>query len=195
MRWFLLAWFTMALVAACSGGGDTSVTQGSEGAACYPNGTCNSGLACISNGCVKSVTDGGVNGGTDSSANPDAVADTSSDSADLDSGAIDSGAIVDVASDVRDDAGLLCPSAAIFHPGPETRNVNTSVPFIGRGRDPSCAALTGASLVWVDSLEGPIGTGETFNHTFTQTGTHTVTLTATDGQSRKYTASITFKII
>jgi hypothetical protein len=91
------------------------------------------------------------------------------------------------------DGGMPCPGASIVHPGTETRVVNTSVPFVGRGRDPMCNAITGSNLVWTDSIEGQIGTGETFNHSFTMTGTHTVTLDAKDGANNYY-AMITFMI-
>ena len=93
-----------------------------------------------------------------------------------------------------DDNGLACPGAVIFHPGPETRKINTSVEFSGRGRDSNCAAITGTSLVWTDSLGEPMNTGQIFNHTFTTLGTRTVTLTATDSASATYTATVTFTI-
>jgi len=179
----LTGWIVFIVItAACGGSSSTTVSgaaMGDEGGACYGNGTCNSGLACLSNVCVSteagSATDSGIGG--DSSA-PDAAGDAPVSEAGR-----------------RNDAGLACPGADIFHPGTETRNVGTSVPFSGRARDAECTPITGAKLVWTDSLEGQIGTGEIFSYTFTMTGTHTVTLTATDGSGNKYTAAVTFLIV
>ncbi len=47
---------SLALGLACSSG----PAQGEEGGACYPNGTCNSGLTCLSKLCVSMTTDSGV---------------------------------------------------------------------------------------------------------------------------------------
>ena len=50
-----LAWVLVALLLpACS------PPEGSERAACYPNSTCNDGLVCLSNLCVRRVADGGI---------------------------------------------------------------------------------------------------------------------------------------
>jgi hypothetical protein len=196
------------------GSGDTSVAAaGTETGACYPNGTCNTGLVCLSNVCVK-PGDAGAVGDTssDSLAVDDAAApdQASSDTGPIDASTADAGpidaALNDTgageanasdtgASDARDDAGMLCPGADILHPGPQTRMAGTSVPFVGRARDASCTPITGMNLVWTDSREGAIGTGETFSHTFIVMGTHTVTLRATDGQGRVYTATVTFIIV
>ena len=49
------------LALACGGGsdgGDTSAATGSEGEACYPNGTCDGGLSCLSKRCVATGTGG-----------------------------------------------------------------------------------------------------------------------------------------
>jgi hypothetical protein len=148
----------------------TERAAGGEGAPCYPNQTCNAGLVCLSSLCVSPGGDGG-------------------------------GSIVDLSLSANDaasrvdDAGLPCPGASIFHPGSETRMVGTSVPFVGRARDATCAAITGDSLVWTDNLEGPIGKGETFSYTFTKIGAHAVTLTATDGGGNKLTATVSFMIM
>lgn len=72
------------------------------------------------------------------------------------------------------------PIALITHPGDgEVRASATPVPFIGEATDPQDGPLTGAALVWSSSLDGPIGTGETFNFQLSA-GTHTITLEATD---------------
>lgn len=44
-----------AIVFACSSG----PAQGAEGGACFPNGTCNTGLTCLSNLCVNATADSG----------------------------------------------------------------------------------------------------------------------------------------
>lgn len=40
----------------------SSKSEGSEGAACYPNGTCDTGLACLSNTCVNPTSGAGGSG-------------------------------------------------------------------------------------------------------------------------------------
>jgi len=178
-RTFFRLGFLVALLAAAA---CSKRATGSENGECYANGTCNDGLTCLSNTCVSASGDAGPL--SDSAVPTDA---------DMASGSGDA-AVVDAAT-VVDDAGLVCPSASIFHPGTETRTVGTSVPFTGRGRDPACAAITGTNLVWTDSLEGQIGTGEMFNHTFTMVGTHTVTLVAKDSAQTTYSAMVTFLIM
>src|SRR3984957_15341073 len=51
----------LALFSCSSGGGSSTPSAGSDGASCYPNGTCNAGLSCVGNVCVG--TDGGGSGG------------------------------------------------------------------------------------------------------------------------------------
>ena len=128
--------------------------------------------------------------GSEPGLSPDlSVSDAATDLSVSDAAAI----VMDMTPTRFDDGGLPCPGAAIFHPGSESRVVNTSVPFVGRGRDPNCGTITGSNLVWTDNMEGQIGTGETFNHTFTTVGSHTVTLSALDGAAT-YTATVTFPI-
>lgn len=164
----------LLLVAIAVGAGCSKPATGSENGPCYPNDTCNTGLVCLSSVCVQPA--GGDGAGE--------VNDLGGD------GALSGDAAGSDASRV-DDAGLPCPGANILHPGTETRMVGTSIPFVGRARDPMCLAITGSNLVWTDNQEGQIGTGETFSYTFTTKGSHTVTLTAKDGAS-SYTAMVTF---
>jgi len=181
----------MLVFTALLAGGCSKPATGSEKGPCYGNGTCNAGLTCLSDICVRddaadlsmSLPDMSV-AGDGSMSQPDLASDLASSSS------------VDLAqkdASKFDDGGIPCPGAAIWHPGGETRKVNTSVPFVGRGRDPNCTPITGANLVWTDSLEGQIGTGESFNHTFTMIGMHTVTLAVKDGANTYY-AWITFMI-
>ncbi len=74
----------IAVVGACSSG-----SQGTEGQSCFPNGTCNAGLTCLSNLCVNAGADAG---------NDAAVGDASSDSP------------LDVATEVGADAGYQVAS-------------------------------------------------------------------------------------
>jgi hypothetical protein len=167
----------------------TKHATGAENGECYGNGTCNGNLVCLSNVCVNPAGLLGDMAGSDA-----AVADLSSTPSDMNGAPasdMNGATVMDAAR--YDDGGLACPGASIWHPGTESRKVGTSVPFVGRARNSQCMAITGANLVWTDSLEGQIGTGETFSHTFTMIGTHTVTLAAKDG-SNTYTATVTFMI-
>jgi hypothetical protein len=166
-----MALASLAIVAAV---GCSKPAAGTDDGPCYPNDTCNAGLSCVAGTC-KPFSDVDASG-------PDLAG---ADLAGVDLAGPDAARL--------DDAGMPCPGATILHPGTETRMAGTSVPFVGRGRDPSCAPITGANLVWTVSVDGNIGTGEMFNHTFNTTGSHTVTLAAKDGAAT-YTAMITFMI-
>ena len=53
----------LALVSAACGGDDGGMGAGDEGAPCYPNDTCNAGLACTAESvCVAMAADGAVAG-------------------------------------------------------------------------------------------------------------------------------------
>jgi hypothetical protein len=83
------------------------------------------------------------------------------------------------------------PFAKINHPGNgEMRQASQAVPFVGVGRDLEDGALSGASLTWTSSIDGAIGTGDSFSQTLSA-GTHTITLTVTDAASNTDTDSIT----
>src|SRR5262245_35687859 len=56
---FLVSGVAAAIAAGCS---DGDKQQGGERQDCYPNGTCNAGLVCLSNACVDPGPSGG--GGT-----------------------------------------------------------------------------------------------------------------------------------
>jgi PKD domain len=174
----------LVMTALGASAGCSKAATGSENGACYGNGTCNTGLVCLSNVCVNPGSSQDLSVAVDLSSSTDAAT------------AADLSSVADLATrDAAryDDGGLACPGAEILHPSSDPRKVNTSVPFVGRARDTMCMAITGASLVWTDNLEGQIGTGETFSHTFTMLGSHTVTLAASDGANTYY-ASVTFMI-
>ncbi len=87
------------------------------------------------------------------------------------------------------------PTASIYHPGDgECRVVNVEVPFVGVASDPQDGQLTGASMVWICSIDGQIGTGENFGFTPTQVGTHVITLTATDSDQNSGSDQISLDI-
>jgi hypothetical protein len=53
----------LAAVAAACGGTAPTLSSGATGQTCYPNGTCNAGLTCLSNVCVVVPGDGGSSSG------------------------------------------------------------------------------------------------------------------------------------
>ena len=70
----------------------------------------------------------------------------------------------------------------------------SSVSFAGTGSDAEDGALTGASLVWTDNVDGQIGTGTSFNTSTLTPGVHTVTLTAKDSKGATGTATVSFTL-
>ncbi len=119
----------------------------------------------------------------------DASADATADASKSDA------AVKDAALAAFDDAGLPCPRVTITHPSDnQTRAVDSSVPFSGDARDAKCQPIIDGNLVWTESPGGQIGTGGAFVHTFTTTGTRTITLSATDSASDVYKATITLNV-
>src|SRR5262249_22715099 len=57
-RSFLVAF--SACLLACGGSPEQAAAVSSEGMECYPNGTCDQGLTCLSTLCVHVVLDGGA---------------------------------------------------------------------------------------------------------------------------------------
>ena len=68
----------------------------------------------------------------------------------------------------------------------ESRLVSTPVAFVGSASEP-------ATLVWTSSLDGQIGTGNSFM-AMLSVGTHTITLTATNAGGAVASASITLRM-
>lgn len=58
----LLAVVSILAMGAAAGCGSSSKSAGSEGGPCYGNGSCNSGLTCLSQLCVKATGTGGAAG-------------------------------------------------------------------------------------------------------------------------------------
>ena len=86
------------------------------------------------------------------------------------------------------------PMVLIYHPADnETRTASTPIPFVGHASDPQDGALVGAALAWSSSIDGAIGSGESFSASLTH-GVHRITLTATDSLGLRGTASITLNV-
>lgn len=72
------------------------------------------------------------------------------------------------------------PTVTILAPEDgEMRPSSSSIVFLGSADDPQDGELTGDSIVWTSSIDGPIGTGESFSRSLTA-GAHVITATATD---------------
>lgn len=65
-----------------------------------------------------------------------------------------------------------------------------SIPFNGEATDPEDGRLSGESLVWTSSIDGQIGTGESFTRSDLSVGTHIITLTATDSGGKTGTSQV-----
>src|SRR6476646_7777543 len=63
MRRWHTAILTSAVVAALAGCSSSGGSQGGEGQPCYPNRSCNDGLVCLSNLCVRPPAGGAGAGG------------------------------------------------------------------------------------------------------------------------------------
>jgi hypothetical protein len=88
------------------------------------------------------------------------------------------------------------PTAQINHPGDaEERVVDVPIPFLGEATDPEDGALSGASMVWTDSIEGEIGQGEQFDAALLTLGDHVITLTATDADGNVGEATVSLVIV
>lgn len=87
--------------------------------------------------------------------------------------------------------GNFPPTAAITSPTTNSSYDNgDTVIFTGTGTDTEDGALTGASLAWSSSLDNAIGTGTTVTTDTLTTGTHVITLTATDSEGDTDEATI-----
>src|SRR6184192_1355057 len=122
-----LAWVVIAVGL----GGCSKAATGSESGACYGNGTCNSGLTCLSNVCV--------NAGSDAAVAVDLSVELDGAASDL--------TVAPKDFSMRDaarynDAGEACPGAEILHPSSDPRKVGTSVPFVGRAQNAMCRPIT-----------------------------------------------------
>jgi alpha-tubulin suppressor-like RCC1 family protein len=88
------------------------------------------------------------------------------------------------------------PAVAITAPAEDAvYTEGDEITFSGSAIDPEDGALPDDALVWTSSLDGPIGTGASFTRSDLSVGTHTITLTATDGQGLTSTASVTIQVV
>ena len=91
--------------------------------------------------------------------------------------------------------GIGYPTAKILLPATGTSFPSgTTVFFLGQGTDPEDGNLTGASLVWTDSIDGSIGTGISPSAVLSGSTcgitAHDVTLTVTDSTARTHAHTI-----
>ncbi len=135
-RCFLVTLLLSALSAAC---GSSSPSQGGVGQACFPNGTCNAGLACLSNLCVNATGAGGAAGtsgaaGTGVAGKGGAGGTSNIGGASGVGGGAGSGggaAGTSGSAGTAGGAGAGCPSPSQLHPAPSGTTVTLSCPFSG----------------------------------------------------------------
>ncbi len=90
---------------------------------------------------------------------------------------------------------IVRPIATISEPAPGAEfTPGEAITFNGSAVDADGAALTGSALVWTSDLDGEIGTGVSFERSDLRSGTHAITLTATDTAGIEGTASINVTI-
>ncbi len=88
------------------------------------------------------------------------------------------------------------PSAAIDAPATGVEVIaGEDVTLQGRGTDPEEGSLDDAMLRWSSSVAGELGTGATLIIRPTQTGQQVITLSVTDAQGERDTASITIQVV
>ena len=83
------------------------------------------------------------------------------------------------------------PTVTITQPGNGSSfSDGQTITFQGSANDPEDGTLSGASLVWTSSLDLQIGTGTSFTRNDLSTGSHTITLTATDSEGAKASKTV-----
>src|SRR5678816_3853713 len=95
----------LVMTALGASAGCSKAATGSENGACYGNGTCNTGLVCLSNVCVNPGSSQDLSAAVDLSSSTDAAT------------AADLSSVADLATrDAAryDDGGLACPGAEIL---------------------------------------------------------------------------------
>jgi hypothetical protein len=69
-----------------------------------------------------------------------------------------------------------------------------TITFSGSAKDFGTGELTGSALVWTSSIDGEIGTGETFTKNDLSPGIHTITLSATNSNNQTGEATRTITV-
>lgn len=67
-------------------------------------------------------------------------------------------------------------------------NPGENISFNGSGSDPEEGTLSGADLIWVSDIDGQVGSGTSFVYSGLSTGTHEISLTASDNRGATSTA-------
>ena len=87
------------------------------------------------------------------------------------------------------------PLVTIVSPGAaQLFTLGETVTFAGSATDSHDGDLSGPSLVWTSSIDGPIGAGQSFTRDDLSPGIHDVTLTATDSKGRSNSATVPITI-
>jgi alpha-tubulin suppressor-like RCC1 family protein len=99
---------------------------------------------------------------------------------------------------IRADATLgvrALPAVEISTPAADAEFVvESSIGFSGSATDSENGAIIGVALVWTSDLDGQIGTGTSFNSSSLSAGSHTISLTATDGEGLKGKAAVSILV-
>ena len=87
------------------------------------------------------------------------------------------------------------PTATIETPSDDSSYTDSeAIIFSGEGSDPEDGTLSGSLLVWTSSLDGEIGTGDSFTTDDLTAGEHEITLTVTDSEGETASDSIIITI-
>ena len=73
-------------------------------------------------------------------------------------------------------------------------NFQSVINFIGSATDPDDGALSGPSLQWSSSRDGQLGFGTSISRSDLSTGTHTITLAATDSRGATTTRQVSITV-
>lgn len=87
------------------------------------------------------------------------------------------------------------PTATITAPSTgSTYTVGQRVSFAGSATDAEDGTLSGGALVWSSNRDGGIGSGAAVDYNGLSVGSHTITLKATDSDSKSGTATVSLTI-
>jgi hypothetical protein len=199
----LFALFALACTEDAQQVGDAA--QGQEGQACRADGSCETGLMCVSDLCVR-LPDGGDSGGLDDvgdDGDDGGVADATDSGDDAPDTPSDSGGDAEDTNDTNDlsdggdtaDAQPQNPTCTIDAPADgAAKPFEEEWTFQATATDPQDGALSGGSVRWESDLAGTLGTGETIQHTFSLSGTHVIECVATDSDGNSSSAQISVTV-